>query len=171
MKTPELPLRDIHLPDAVSWWPLAPGWWLSLAVLVMLLAALAWWWRGAPLRRLRQAALAELGSIEQAYSHSGDGHACAQALSRLLRRVALLAGDARAAHSHGADMLAVLNNLGKTPLPMEVITLTDAAPYSPRAAADIDAEKYREITLNLRQWLMQLRVPRARLVSEHRAAV
>jgi hypothetical protein len=27
-------LRDIHLPEAVSWWPLAPGWWVLAALLV-----------------------------------------------------------------------------------------------------------------------------------------
>ena len=30
-----LPLRDIQLPDAVSWWPLAMGWWLLLLVMVV----------------------------------------------------------------------------------------------------------------------------------------
>lgn len=29
----QLPLRDIHLPEAISWWPPALGWWL-LAVLL-----------------------------------------------------------------------------------------------------------------------------------------
>ena len=23
-----LNLRDIHLPEAIFWWPLAPGWWI-----------------------------------------------------------------------------------------------------------------------------------------------
>lgn len=32
-------LADIHLPDAVSIWPLAPGWWL---VIVLILAGLCW---------------------------------------------------------------------------------------------------------------------------------
>ena len=30
----ELPIHDIHLPDAVSWWPLALGWWLLLLVII-----------------------------------------------------------------------------------------------------------------------------------------
>ncbi|MBV34519.1 MAG: hypothetical protein CMP47_03570 [Rickettsiales bacterium] len=32
-------LRDIHQPEPVSWWPLAPGWWIIIA-LVVLIAAL-----------------------------------------------------------------------------------------------------------------------------------
>lgn len=27
-------LRDIHLPDPISWWPLAPGWWLVALLFV-----------------------------------------------------------------------------------------------------------------------------------------
>ena len=40
-------LRDIALPAAVSWWPLAPGWWLLLGlVLLFALALPLWlWWR------------------------------------------------------------------------------------------------------------------------------
>lgn len=33
----ELPLRDVHLPEAISWWPLAIGWWITLLVIPMLL--------------------------------------------------------------------------------------------------------------------------------------
>ena len=35
MQATELPLRDIHLPEAISWWPPAIGWWV-LAVLIPL---------------------------------------------------------------------------------------------------------------------------------------
>jgi hypothetical protein len=34
---PQLPLRDIHLPDAISWWSLAIGWWITMLVIPMLL--------------------------------------------------------------------------------------------------------------------------------------
>jgi Domain of unknown function (DUF4381) len=39
MESGKLPLRDIHLPEAISWWPPALGWWL-LAILIPLLLAL-----------------------------------------------------------------------------------------------------------------------------------
>lgn len=41
MQATELPLRDIHLPEAISWWPPAIGWWI-LAVLIPLCAYLSY---------------------------------------------------------------------------------------------------------------------------------
>jgi len=32
-------LRDVHLPDAVSWWPLAWGWWVLLILLTLSVGA------------------------------------------------------------------------------------------------------------------------------------
>lgn len=33
-------LRDIHLPDGVSWWPLAIGWWVVLAIMIAVIVLL-----------------------------------------------------------------------------------------------------------------------------------
>ena len=37
MQPIELPLRDVHLPEAISGWPLAIGWWITLALIPILL--------------------------------------------------------------------------------------------------------------------------------------
>ena len=34
MDPEQIPLRDLHLPEAVGWWPLAPGWWVLIALAV-----------------------------------------------------------------------------------------------------------------------------------------
>lgn len=90
MNPEDLPLRDLHLPEAIGWWPLAPGWWLLLALALagLLLAARAIYRRrrqGAARRR----ALAELARLEAAYASDGDVVRFASALSTLLRRAML----------------------------------------------------------------------------------
>jgi hypothetical protein len=33
----QLPLRDVHLPEAINWWPLAIGWWITMLLIPILL--------------------------------------------------------------------------------------------------------------------------------------
>ena len=42
MQPTQLPLKDIHLPDAISWWPPAIGWWL-VAIFIPLLSFFLYW--------------------------------------------------------------------------------------------------------------------------------
>ena len=87
MDPTEIPLRDIHLPEPISWWPLAPAWWILLAVLGLLVAAAAIGvWRRRK-TRVQRAACAELERIEQAYSHHQDPHRLARELSKLTKRL------------------------------------------------------------------------------------
>ncbi len=85
----QLALRDIHLPEAVSWWPPAPGWWvlagLVIVLLVVLWALRAWRRR----RRLRNDAIAELARIRDDYERHEDGQRLVRELSVLLRRIAI----------------------------------------------------------------------------------
>lgn len=86
MNPSELPLRDIHEQTAVAWWPLAPGWWLLLGAIVLMLVA-GWFLRRFWIRRrARKAALQELKSIERRFAGHHDKVQLAGELSVLLRR-------------------------------------------------------------------------------------
>ena len=92
-------LRDIQMPAAVAWWPPAPGWWVLLAVALIVFLGWRFRWheRWRRFRRPPQdaavessaAALREIERARTAFVASGDFHALAAALSVLLRRVSL----------------------------------------------------------------------------------
>ena len=90
MDPEQIPLRDLHLPAEIGWWPLAPGWWLLLA---LAFAALLWAgyrgflrWRA---NRARRIALRQLALIAQEYADEKDALSTSQQLSELLRRALL----------------------------------------------------------------------------------
>ena len=105
MDPEQIPLRDLHLPAEIGWWPLAPGWWVIVAIATALVLWFCWQkfllWRA---NRARRIALRELNWIGQRYAQSNDLQQLAKDLSELLRRgllayaprhvVAGLTGDA-----------------------------------------------------------------------------
>ncbi len=84
-----LTLRDIHLPDAVSWWPPAPGWWILLALCVVLVFSVWLFRKIKKSRSVRVAALKELELISEKFSRENDTHQLVKSLSTLLRRICL----------------------------------------------------------------------------------
>jgi len=86
---PNLELRDIHLPDGITWWPPAPGWWLLLFSMVLLILLTVYIIRRIKARRLHKAALQEFKTIQQAYAQHADDQQLVTALSIWLRRVCL----------------------------------------------------------------------------------
>ncbi len=85
----ELPLRDIHLPEAISWWPPAPGWWLLLGA-VLVCTAVVWWWHQRKVAtRVRVAAVAEWEKLLHEFQQQQDTSRLVRELSTLLRRAAL----------------------------------------------------------------------------------
>ncbi len=89
MPVETLPLRDIHLPEAISWWPPAPGWWLLLLVAAVLVASFLVYRHVRRRRVLKRTALAELATIRQRYQQDGDAIQLIQALSALMRRASI----------------------------------------------------------------------------------
>lgn len=90
----QLPLRDIHLPGAVGWWPPALGWWLLAGVLLAALVVLGiQWFRG----RHRRVALRAIGRVRVALEQGAEPVACLQSVSTVLRRFAMTTAAARPA--------------------------------------------------------------------------
>ena len=73
MNPEDIPLRDLQLPAVGGWWPLAPGWWVIIAILAVALLLLLrhlyrrWRWQ-AP----RRIALRQLAAIRAEFEHGTD---------------------------------------------------------------------------------------------------
>ena len=90
MNPEELPLRDLHLPDMTSWWPVAPGWLFVAALVVLGLALLirrgiVQWLDNRP----RRLALKRLGHISAEFEQGASAVALGKNLSELTRRTML----------------------------------------------------------------------------------
>jgi hypothetical protein len=80
-------LKDIHLPDPVGWWPLAPGWWVLMAIVLTLFTAIVVWAiKRQRQRRYLQQACAELQALARSKLTAGEFIA---AVNAILKRVAL----------------------------------------------------------------------------------
>jgi hypothetical protein len=87
-----LPLRDIHLPAPIGWWPPAVGWWLLAALLLVGLASYAFRYYQS---RHRRAALKSLTRTRAALEQGAEPVACLQNVSTVLRRFAMTTAAAR----------------------------------------------------------------------------
>lgn len=85
------PLRDIHGIDPASWWPPAPGWWLSLFA-ILLSIYLVWWLlqqrRLYPLGRWQKDARRQLLRLKRKLKSTPTKEVAGE-LSELLRRIAI----------------------------------------------------------------------------------
>ena len=136
----ELPLKDIHLPDAILWWPPAPGWWI-LAVLVVLftysLPRLLRWLRYKPVKSL---SLKELDLIKQSHKQQADHKKTLLAITTLLRRTVMSrSGRNGNAGVVGDDWLKQLNQMSSgTSFTAEQGELLTHGRYRPVVEGDID---------------------------------
>lgn len=90
MNPQDIPLRDLHLPADIGWWPLAPGWWVLLGLAAcglcwLLYRALRRWQANRP----RRIALKQLEQIARDYAGDQDLPGFGKQLSELLRRALL----------------------------------------------------------------------------------
>lgn len=111
MDPQQIPLRGLHLPEAVGWWPLAPGWWLLIVVLLATGGLLLRAWRQRRAHAAaRRKALRQLEESRSAYAYHGNPVTLGAEVSELLRRTMLAyAPRAEVAGLTGDEWLAWLD--------------------------------------------------------------
>ena len=128
-------LRDIHLPAAVSWWPLAPGWWVLLAV-VLITAVVFGLLEIRRRRALKYRALRELQNLMGGPVGQLGNRQLAAELCVLIRRIVLLQeGGSEYANVHGnawGERLAAAPN----GMPADIAHFIATAPYATDGAAN-----------------------------------
>lgn len=146
----ELPLRDIHLPDPIGWWPLAPGWWILLIGIPVLIFALVWLWRFLRRKTPRKLALAELEAIAKSPE---DTREKVRQIAILLRRTALsVYPRADVAGLVGDEWLAFLDiPLKRKDFSEGAGRLLIEAPYRREVDTDLDA-----LFTLCREWVKRL---------------
>ena len=155
-------LRDIHLPEAVSWWPPAPGWWgvlvLGLLAIAMLFLIRAWRKR----RRLRNSAILEVQRVCETFEQHHDNLRLIRELSVLLRRISIsYFPRADVASLTGEQWLRFLDSCGSMTEndqgflhgPGQIL---DSGPY--QARLDIDSQA---LIVLCRRWVKSLPVKAA----------
>lgn len=136
-------LRDIQSLDAVSWWPLATGWWILALLVIGLLFALASLVRNLrryPAGSWRRHAWKQLRALKREADRM-PAQQIAGELSELLRRIAIARlGRAHAAGLSGERWLAWLqehdpDGFAWTQLGKPLLTLPYAPPGSSQEGA------------------------------------
>lgn len=147
-------LRDIHLPsEGISFWPLAPGWWLVLiALLLTAFLALFFWLRTRRRRGIVSQSLKAVADLEKNASLSAQEWLAE--VSSLLRRVVIsLYGRDRVAGLVGSDWMTFLDAQGKTTdFTQGAAKVLADQPYAPSVDYDRKA-----VTASVNRWLKRQR--------------
>jgi hypothetical protein len=148
-----LELRDIHLPEPISWWPPAPGWWFLLGLIALIIVALFLFRHYQKKKALKKQVLAEFENICHQYGDDKNQTALVQSLSILLRRTCIsFYPRSEAASLTGEAWLRFLDDTGQEKnFSSEHGRLIASAPYlSENTKLDIDTEKLIQLC---RRWL------------------
>ena len=106
-------LRDVHLPPEISLWPLAPGWWGLLAMILSVLSVFVCYWLVTRRKRaLIKHVKTKLENIEYSFLGTGNSIEAFRDLSILQRRLVLtLCKDFRVGALQGSSWIDFLNHM------------------------------------------------------------
>jgi len=156
MNPTQLPLRDIHLPDPVGWWPPSIGWWvLAIALIVLAVAIITACLRWRRQRPLRLA----LANLDQANLWLQDGRLndALQLASQTLRRTAItLAGDTVAGLTGQAWLVWLDSRWQREGFCRGAGQLASSAPYCPPGS--VSYEEASDLLELARAWTSAQRI-------------
>lgn len=112
MQQAALPLEDIILPPAISWWPLAWGWWALIVLSLIILAALVYGWLSWRKRRQQQAAALQALTTS---TENLTGSALYSAINYWLK-LQLKTQHPQTLHLHGQAWAEFLQQSTRTPI-------------------------------------------------------
>lgn len=145
-------LRDIHLPEAVGLWPLAPGWWILIALFLALVAGSIWYWRKRVISMaFKREALSQLEALNDLRDNNGLQYV--QALNALLKQTALTAhARAEVAALSGQQWLEYLDqHFSQSAFVSGAGRCLADAPYKPSLAT----EELSALHLLAQQWISE----------------
>lgn len=157
MNTPtiDLPLRDMHLPDPISWWPLAAGWWLTFGLILIVLLSLYMILKKRSQITLKKQASKTLEHIASSFNETDDASKSLSELSMFLRRVVINQEkiDSKVASLTGENWLSLLDKrLDEPQFSQGIGRILLQGPYQPA----VKKEDVAQLIELCRKWVMTL---------------
>jgi len=111
-------LRDVHLPEAISWWPLAWGWWALLAIILCIVITVVWFIRKSIVNnRYRGFANTELELAFAQWKDDSKNNDYLQSANAILKRIILhTSNNPSLATVSGSAWAKLLNGYSVKPL-------------------------------------------------------
>ncbi len=149
-------LKDIHLPDPIGWWPLAPGWY----VLMIITLLLSFWLFFYLFKRYanslpKKQALSLLQHYKEQYAKDKNAQLASARVSELLKRVALVYYPRMdVASMHGDTWVQFLNKTAKGVDFEPVNSMLAETPFKQAEAINVQP-----LIVRAEKWIKQRGVP------------
>lgn len=144
-------LRDIHLPNTVDIWPIAPGWWLL--ALVICITVWCSYWSVRRYRRRRAYRRSALLTLKHLLVSCDDDLAYLQSVNRLLKQIAVTINPREdVSRLSGEQWLSYLDqNRKDKPFTEGVGQILANGPYQPATEA-LDRQQLQSLVM---RWIKE----------------
>lgn len=132
-------LKDIHWPVPVGWRPLAPGWYVLMCLVALLVVGLSYFfYKKTRHAKPKRQAMALLHQYKQYYEKDHNAQLASVRISELLKRVALVYFPReQVASLHGEAWIGFLNRTAKGVDFLSVQSMLLDLPFKPAESVDL----------------------------------